>query len=328
MKAIVFEQYGPPDVLQLKEVPKPTPKDNEVLINVQAASTNPADWHVIRGKPFLVRLDAGLTKPKHPIPGHDIAGRVETVGSRVAQFRPGDDVFGMVNTGGFADYVCATEDQLAQKPANVTFEAAAAVPIVGFTAVQGLRDHGQLQRGQQVLINGASGGVGTFAVQYAKALGAEVTGVCSTRNLDLVRSIGADHVVDYTQQDFTRTGQQYDLLFDAVGNRSAADYQRALKPDGICVVTGFTTMSQMVIQVMLLGSWISRTGSRKIGSMGIAQPNQPDLLIIQELLASGQVVPVLDRTYPLSETADAIRYLETGRARGKVVLTLAAPDQA
>jgi len=318
MKAIIYTKYGPPDVLQLKEVEKPIPKDNEVLVKVHAASANPADWHLMRAEPFLARLANGLLKPKNTRLGADVAGRVEAVGSHGTQFQPGDDVFGEMSLnalGSFAEYVCASEDTFALKPVNLTFEQAAAVPLAAFTALQGLRDKGQIQPGQKVLINGASGGVGTFAVQIAKAFGAaEVTGVCSTRNLDLVRSIGADHVIDYSKEDFTKNGQRYDLIFDAVGNRSVTDLRRALTPNGICAVAGFTSLSRL-FQVMLLGG-------KQIGLMATANANQKDLLIIKDLLEAGKVVPVIDRTYPLAETAEAIRYLETGRARGKVVITV------
>jgi len=318
MKAIIYTKYGPPDVLQLKEVEKPIPKDNEVLVKVHAASANPADWHLMRAEPFLARLANGLLKPKNTRLGADVAGRVEAVGSNVTQLQVGDLVFGELSLnalGGFAEYVCASEDTFALKPVNLTFEQAAAVPLAAFTALQGLRDKGQIQPGQKVLINGASGGVGTFAVQIAKAFGAaEVTGVCSTRNLDLVRSIGADHVIDYSKEDFTKNGQRYDLIFDAVGNRSVTDLRRALTPNGICAVAGFTSLSRL-FQVMLLGG-------KQIGLMATANANQKDLLIIKDLLEAGKVVPVIDRTYPLAETAEAIRYLETGRARGKVVITV------
>lgn len=320
MKAIRYTQYGSPDVLQFMEVEKPTPADNQVLIKVHAASTNPLDWHFMRGAPFLARLDAGLFKPKDQRLGADIAGRVEAVGSKVTQFKPGDDVFGS-GTGAFADYVCASENLLALKPANISFEEAAAVPIAAFTALQGLRDKGHIQSGQKVLINGASGGVGTFAVQIAKSFGAEVTGVCSTRNLDMVRSIGADHVIDYTREDFTDNGQDYDLIYCAVGNRSVADYKRALKPQGVCVIAGFTTLRRLFEHV-ILGRLRSQAGGKQVGLMGTAQPNQKDLLVMKELLASGKVKSVIDKSYPLSETAEAIRYLEAGHARGKVVVTV------
>lgn len=324
MKAIVYTQYGAPDVLQFKEVAKPTPKENEVLVCVQAASANPADWHLMRGAPFLARLVNGLQKPKNVKLGADIAGRIEAIGSKVTQFQVDDAVFGCLplnELGGFAEYVCASEALLALKPANLSFEQAAAVPLAAFTALQGLRNKGKIQPGQKVLINGASGGVGTFAVQIAKAFGTEVTGVSSTRNLDLVRSLGADYVIDYTKTDFTQTGKQYDLIFDAVGNRSVADLKRALSPNGICAVAGFTTL-WLLFQVILLGTWVSKTGSKNIGLMETASPNQKDLLFIKELLETGKVVPVIDQRYPLAETNEAIRYLETGRARGKVIITI------
>jgi NADPH:quinone reductase-like Zn-dependent oxidoreductase len=321
MKAILFIKYGSPDVLQLTEVEKPTPKDNQVLVKVHAASANPLDWHRMRGAPFLARLGEGLLKPKNPKLGADIAGRVEAIGSNVTEFQPGDEVFG-VCTGGFAEYVCAAETKLALKPANLSFEAAAAVPVAAFTALQGLRDKGQIQARQKLLINGASGGVGTFAVQIAKAFGAEITGVCSTRHLDMVRSIGADHVVDYTQDDFTRNGQRYDLIFDAVGNRSVSDYRRALSPQGTCVIAGFTTLSRL-FEHIVLGPWMSRSGDKKVGLMGMATTPKQDLLVLKELLEAGKVVPIIDRCYPLPETAEAIRYLEQGHAGGKVVITVA-----
>lgn len=314
MKAIIFTQYGSPDVLQFKDVEKPAPGDNEVLIKVHAASANPLDWHTMRGTPFLARLAFGLQKPRSPKLGADVAGHVEAVGKNVTQFRTGDEVFGDIHAGSFAEYACASEELFALKPVNGSFEAAAAVPVAAFTALQGLRDKGQIQQGQRVLINGASGGVGTFAVQIAKSYGTEVTGVCSTRNLDMVRSIGADHVIDYTQEDFTRNGQQYDLIFDAVGNRSVSDLRRALSPNGICAVAGFTSLSRL-FQVIVLGG-------KKIGLMETAKADQKDLVFIKELLEAGKIVPVIDRTYPLSETAEAIRYLETGHARGKVVITV------
>jgi NADPH:quinone reductase-like Zn-dependent oxidoreductase len=324
MKAIIYTQYGSPDVLQFKEIEKPTPKDNEVLVKIHAASANPLDWRQMSAKPFLVRLDGGLQKPKHSILGADIAGVVEEVGKNVTQFKPGDAVFGDISDnglGGFAEYVCVPEKILALKPANSSFEQAAAVPVVGFTTVQGMRDKGHIQTGQKVLINGASGGIGTFAVQYAKSLGAEVTGVCSTRNLDMVRSIGADHVIDYTREDFTNNGQQYDLIYCTVGNRSISDYKHALKPQGVCVIAGFTTL-RLLFSYMIFGSLKSKAGGKRVGIMGSAQANKKDLLYIKELLETGKVVPVIDRCYPLSETAEAIRYLETGRARGKVIINI------
>ncbi len=324
MKAVVFTEYGSPDVLQFKEAEKPAPRDNEVLVKIHAVAANPLDWHKMRGEPFLVRLTDGLFRPKNPRLGADIAGQVAAVGRHVTRFQPGDEVFGDISEsglGGFAEYVGVDENTLALKPANISFEAAAAAPVVAFTALQGLRDKGQIQAGQKVLVNGASGGVGTCAVQLAKYFGAEVTGVCSSRNLELVRSIGADHVIDYTREDFTQTGARYDLLFDAVGNRPVAAYRRALTAGGICVVAGFTTLSHL-FQVILLGAWVSKTSDKNIGLMGTAQPNQKDLQVIKELLEAGHIAPVIDRCYPLNETPNAIRYLETGRARGKVVITV------
>jgi len=322
MKAIVIEKYGSPDVLQFKEVERPTPNDNQVLVRVQAASANPLDWHLMRGEPFIARLmGTGLLKPKSSRVGADVAGRVEAVGKDVTQFKPGDEVFGTCN-GSFAEYACAREDRLALKPANVSFEEAAAIPVAATTALQGLRNKGQIQPGQKVLVNGASGGVGTFAVQIAKSYGTEVTGVCSTRNLDLVRKIGADHVVDYTQEDFTKNEQQrYDLIFDAVGNRSVSDYKRALKPGGTCAVAGFSSMSRM-FEHSALGPLRSKTGNKKVGGMGMAKINQNDLVFLKQLVETQKVRPVIDRRYPLSETADAIRYLEAGHAQGKVVIAV------
>ena len=322
MKAMIYTKYGPPDVLQLKEVEKPAPNEDEVLIRVYAASANPADWHMLRGEPFLARLNAGLFKPKNTILGIDIAGQVEAVGKNVTEFQPGDEVFGDCGWGGgFAEYVCVTEKNLALKPTNITFEEAAAVPVAAVTALQGLRDKGQIQAGQKVLINGASGGVGTFTVQIAKSFGAEVTGVCSTRNLDMVHSIGADQVIDYTQEDFTQNGQRYDLIIDNVGNRSVLDFKRSLSPNGICVIIGFSSLV-LLFQHMFLGPLISMTGSKKIVLMGTANVNNKELGFLKELLEAGKVVPVIDRRYPLSEVAEAIRYLEEGHARGKVVITL------
>lgn len=324
MKAIVYEEYGPPDVLELKEVEKPTPKDDEVLVKVHAAAANAADRHLLRGDPFLFRLMFGLLKPKTKILGADIAGRVEAVGRNVKQFQPGDEVFGDISGyswGGFAEYALARENILELKPADISFEEAAAVPMAAVTALQGLRDKGQIRPGQKVLINGASGGVGTFAVQIAKSFGAEVTAVCSTRNLDMVRSIGADQVVDYTQKDFSQNGQRYALIFDAVANHSISDYKRALSPQGICVIAGFSTLFHL-FQVMFLAPIVSMTGSQKISHMGSAIPNKKDLGVLKELLEAGKVVPVIDRRYPLSEVPEALRYLEEGHARGKVVITI------
>jgi NADPH:quinone reductase-like Zn-dependent oxidoreductase len=320
MKAIVYTQYGPPDVLQLKEVEKPTPNDSQVLVKVHAASVNALDWRRFTMPPILIRLmEGGLLKPKDPKLGVDIAGTVEAVGSNVTEFKPGDEVFG-VAPGAFAEYACNGASKFVLKPANLSFEAAAAVPVAAFTALQGLRDKGQIQPGQKVLIYGASGGVGTFAVQIAKSFGAEVTGVCSTRNLDMVRSIGADHVIDYTQEDFTQSGQRYDLILAVNGYHPILDYRRALSTKGICVVAG-GSMAQ-IFQAMLLGPLVSRIGRKQIGFQGIATSPKKDLLVIKELLEAGKVVPVIDRCYPLSETAEAIRYLVEEHARGKVIITV------
>jgi NADPH:quinone reductase-like Zn-dependent oxidoreductase len=322
MKAIVCTEYGSPDVLNLEEVRDPTPEEDEVLVKVHAASVNAADWHILRADPFLVRLAMGLLKPKHEILGADIAGRVEAVGANATRFQPGDEVFGDLSGcgfGGFAEYVCASEDALALKPANMSFEEAAAAPLAAAASLQGLRGKGQVQPGQKVLVNGASGGVGTFAVQIAKSFGAEVTGVCSTDKLDMARSIGADHVIDYTQQDFTKNGQRYDLILAANGYHSISGYKRALSPNGIYVMLGGST-AQMY-QAMLLGPLVSMAGSKKMGNL-LAKPNQTDLVFLKDLLEAGKVKPVIDRSYPLSEVPEAIRYLEEGHARGKVVITV------
>jgi NADPH:quinone reductase-like Zn-dependent oxidoreductase len=327
MKAILFTQYGSPDVLQLAEVEKPTPNENQVLIKVIAAAANPLDWHGMRGEPIIARLGGGLRKPKDPRLGADIAGRVEAVGRNVTEFKTGDEVFGTVGAGGFAEYVCTREKNLALKPGNISFEAAAAAPVVGLTAIQGMRDTGQIQPNEKVLVNGAAGGIGTFAVQLAKSYGTEVTGVCSTRNQDLVRSIGADYLVDYTREDFTRTGQQYDLIFCTIGNRSVFDYRRALSPKGRCVIAGFTSMARLFGH-MILGPLASKRGDRKVGMMGVSNANKEDLLFIKELLETGKVVSIIDRRYPLNETAEAIRYLETLHARGKVIINVEPSTQS
>ncbi len=320
MKAIVYTKYGPPEALQLTEVEKPTPKEKQVLVKVHAASVNALDWRGFTMPSLLVRLmRGGLLKPKNPKVGVDVAGTVEAVGSSVTEFKPGDEVFG-VAPGAFAEYVCNGESKFALKPANVSFEAAAAVPVAAFTALQGLRDKRQIQPGQKVLIDGASGGVGTFAVQIAKSYGAEVTAVCSTRNLDMMRSIGADHVIDYTRENFTKSGLRYDFILAVNGYHPILHYRRALTPQGICVVAG-GSMSQ-IFQAMLLGPLISRLGNKKHVFMGIATTPKKDLLVLGELLAAGKVVPVIDKCYPLSETAEAIRYLIEEHAQGKVVITV------
>src|SRR6266498_3726427 len=322
MKAIVNTTYGSPDVLQFKDVEKPSPTDDEVLIKVHAASVNAADLHFLRADPFLIRFMSGLLKPKTTILGADIAGRVEAVGKNVTQFKPGDEVFGDISGcgwGGFAEYVCVSETALALKPTNLSFEEAAAVPMAAVTALQGFHYAGQVQPGQKVLINGASGGVGSFAVQLAKAFGAEVTAVCSTRNLAQARSIGADHVIDYTKEDFTQNGQRYDLILAANGYHPLSDYKGALSPKGIYVMTGGS--GAQMFQAMLQGPIISMTGRKTMANM-LVKPNKNDLVFMKELLEAGKVVPVIDRRYPLSEIPEALRYLEEGHARGKVVIAI------
>lgn len=321
MKAIVYHNYGSPDVLKLEEVPKPTPRDDEVLIRIRAASINPLDWHFMRGTPYLVRTMSGLRKPKVTRLGVDLAGQVEAVGKNVTQFKPGDEVFGACR-GAFAEHACALEGKLALKPVNISFEDAAAVPVAALTALQGLRDKGRIQPGQKVLINGASGGVGTFAVQIAKVFGADVTGVCSTRNMDMVRSIGAHHVMDYTQEDFTKSGQRYDLILDCFANHSLFACRRVLNPKGKYIVVGGPIGSMFG----LLAGWISalvlsRLVSQKFITF-IAKLSKEDLTVMRDLMQAGKVTPVVDRNYPLSDVPKAIRYLEEGHARGKVVITM------
>jgi len=319
MKAIVYTQYGPPDVLHLAEVPKPAPKDDELLIKILAASVNPLDWHLMRGKPLLARpMMGGPLKPKVTRPGVDFAGKVEAIGRNVTQFKPGDEVFGACR-GTLAEYVCAAENKLALKPANLAFEDAAAVPVAAISALQGLRDKGRIQPGHKVLVDGASGGVGTFALQIAKSFGAEVTAVCSTRKMDTARSLGADHVIDYTQEDFTRSGQRYDLILAANAFHSIFDYRRSLTPDGTYVMAGGGGVQ--ILQAMLLGPLLSRFGSMKF-CFFLANINQKDLLLLKALMEAWKVVPVIDRRYPLSQAAEAIRYLEEGHALGKVVITV------
>jgi NADPH:quinone reductase-like Zn-dependent oxidoreductase len=317
MKAILYRQYGPPDVLQFKEVAIPALADNAVLVKNYAASVNTLDSGVVRGSGRFT--GTGLLKPKQKALGSDFAGRVEAVGRLVKQYQVGDEVFGgdIWGAGGFAEYVSAVEERLTRKPANISFEQAAAVPVAAITALQGLRDKGRIQRGQKVLVDGASGGVGTFAVQIAKALGAEVTAVCSTRNMDIARSIGADHVIDYTREDFTQRQQRYDLILAANASHSLFDYRRALSPNGIYVWSG----GKVSLQVIFLGPLLSLIGRKKIRFF-LAKFNQKDLAFLAELLEAGKVVPVIDRCYPLSDAAAAIRYREEGHARGKVVLTV------
>jgi NADPH:quinone reductase-like Zn-dependent oxidoreductase len=318
LKAIVYEKYGSPDVLKLKEVEKPSPKDNEVLVKICASSINDGDDSLVKGSPFIARLSSGLLKPKYTIPGGDVAGIVEAVGRNVTQFKPGDEVFGDLGESGFgayAEYVSAPENVLALKPINMTFEEAAAVPQYAVVALQCLRDNGQIQQRKKALINGASGGVGTFAVQIAKSYGAEVTGVCSTKNTDLVRSLGADHVIDYTKEDFTQKEQRYDLILDNVVNRPISDYTRALTPNGRYVSVKFNASA------MILGPLISMTGSKKV-SQFMHKPNVKDLVFIKELLEAGKVVPVIDRRYLLSEVAEAFREYGERHPSGKVVITV------
>jgi NADPH:quinone reductase-like Zn-dependent oxidoreductase len=328
MKAAVYTEYGPPDVIRVQQVEPPVPADNEVLIEVHTASVNPYDWHFVRGRPYFLRLFAGLRKPKSTRFGVDAAGVVETVGREVKQFKPGDAVFGGCR-GAFAEYACAAAASLVKKPESMTFEQAATIPIAGLTALQGLRDKGGLQTGQRVLVNGAAGGVGTFAVQIAKSFGAGVTGVCSTRNVEMVRSLGADNVVDYTSEDFTRceSRPRFDLIFDLVANHSLRAFTRVLAPKGIYVGAGGAGpevgWGGSIIARMLSGLALSPFVSQKLSSV-LAKMKAEDLSAICDLIAAGKVTPVIDRHYPLDELPDAIRYLETGHARGKVVIDVLA----
>jgi NADPH:quinone reductase-like Zn-dependent oxidoreductase len=331
MKAIVQDRYGSPEVLELREVDQPVAADNEVLIRVHAAAVNAYDWHVMRGDPYLARLMApavfGFGGPKKKIRGRDVAGRVEAVGRDVTRFRPGDEVYGDLGdtNGAFAEYVCVPSEGVEPKPANLTFEQAAAVPLAGNTALMGLRDVGRVQPGQRVLINGASGGVGTFAVQLAKSFGADVTGVCSTGNADLVTSLGADRVIDYTRDDFTRDGQRYDVVFDLVGNRSLAGCRRALTAEGTLVLSGGGASNggsvvgpmRLFLQAQLLSRFV-----RHRLLLLTATPSTDNLATLSELIESGKLAPVIDRTYPLSEVPEAIRYLEVEHARAKVIITV------
>jgi NADPH:quinone reductase-like Zn-dependent oxidoreductase len=321
MKAIVYHRYGSPDVLELAEVEKPAPADDQVLIKVCAASVNPFDWHFMRAEPYIGRIMIGLRKPKDTRLGVDVAGQVEVVGRNVTQFKPGDEVFGGCR-GAFAEYACTSESAVVAKPRNVTFEQAASVYIAALTALQALRDKGHVQPGQKVLINGAAGGVGTFAVQIAKSFGADVTGVCSTRNADMVRSIGADRVIDYTREEFTKSPERYDVILDCVGNHSLSAFRRVLKPKGIYIMVGgpvgrWIKPFPRVIQVLILSMFVSQ---RLV--MAMAKRSQEDLTILGDLMASGKMTPVIDRRYTLSEVPQAIGYLEEGHARGKVVITM------
>jgi NADPH:quinone reductase-like Zn-dependent oxidoreductase len=321
MKAIFYEKYGPPDVLQLKEIEKPVPKENEVLIKIRAASITFGDLAAVKGEPFMVRFTLGLREPKCKTPGKDVAGDVEAVGANVKEFKVGDAVFGDLSEcgwGAFAEYVSVPENAIVHKPANSSFEEAAAIPESAVVALQGLRNLGQIQSGQKVLIYGASGGIGTFAVQIAKSFGTHVTGVCSTKNLDLVCSLGADLVIDYTTEDFTQNEKQYDLILATAGYRSLFDYRRALAPGGRYVATG-GEMAQ-IFQPMLLGPWLSTDG-RKMTNLAM-KPNKNDLAFVKDLIEAGKVKPVIDKTFPLKKLPDALRYYGQGRSRGKVVVTV------
>ena len=324
MKAIVRSKYGSPDVLELREIEKPAVEDDHVLVRVQAASVNAGDWHSMRGKPYIIRLMlGGLFKPrtKNAVLGGDLAGRVEAVGGNVTEFQPGDEVFGMsIRT--FAEYVSVRRVGIVRKPVNLTFEQAAAVPVAAITALQGLRDKGHIRPGQKVLINGASGGVGTFAVQIARSFGADVTAVCSPRNVDMVRSLGADRVIDYTREDFTRDGQRYDLIFDVAGNHSFSECRRVLSPNGTLVMVGQSGRKKISILPLLTAPLISRLRRKQKLVSFIAKRNKEDLTLLKELMEAGKVTPVIDRSYSLREVPEALRYLGEGHARGKLVITM------
>ena len=319
MKAAFFTKYGPPkDVLTVKEIEKPTPKDDELLIKIVAAAICWADRALITGNPFIARLSSGLLKPEHPIPGIEIAGQVEKVGRNITQFHPGDEIFADLSEcgfGAFAEYVSVPENVLALKPVNITCQEAAAAPQYSLVALQGLRDKGKIRNGHKVLINGASGGVGTFAVQIAKAFGAEVTGVCSARNLELLRSIGADHVIDYTKEDFTKKEQRYDLILDIAANRSVSEYMQVLNSNGSYVAVAFNSSA------LFLGPWISMTRSKNVIQLS-HKPNVKDLLFMKELIEAGKVAPIIDRTYPLTGIAEALQYYGEGHPSGKVVINM------
>ncbi|TKC17090.1 NAD(P)-dependent alcohol dehydrogenase [Robertmurraya kyonggiensis] len=322
MKAIISPKYGSPDVLELKEVEKPVPTEEEVLVKIRAASINFGNLVLLKGEPHLARLAFGLRRPKYPIPGGDVAGIVEAVGENVRHFKPGDEVFGDLSAcgwGSFAEYATAPEQALALKPTNISFEEAAAAPMAGVTALQGLRDKGMIQSGQKVLINGASGGVGTFAVQIAKSLGANVTGVCSTRNIEILQSLEADHVIDYTKDDFTQNAKKYDLILGVNGSHPISAYKRVLKPSGIFVHVGGA--ETQMYQTLMLGPFISMTSKKKMSSL-LQKSNQEDLHFLKKLLETGKVKSVIDRQYKLNEVADAFRYFEEGHAQGKVVISI------
>ncbi|HKE63707.1 MAG TPA: NAD(P)-dependent alcohol dehydrogenase [Micromonosporaceae bacterium] len=320
MKAVVQPAYGPPDVLELRDVPTPVPGDDEVLIRVRAAGVNPQDWHLITGVPYIARLGGGLFTPKQQHPGTDVAGDVAAVGANVTTFQPGDAVFGM-RRGAFAEYLCARADRVVAKPANVTYEQAAAVPVAALTALQALRDKGGIQAGQRVLINGASGGVGTFAVQIAKSFDAEVTGVCSTRNVAAARSLGADHVIDYTREDFVGVGAPYDLILDIVGTRSIRDRRRALTPHGTLVIVGGPMGNRFIgpLGGLVTVTVASRLGSQRLVGM-LAKNNVDDLRLLASLMATGKVTPLIERTYPLSEASEAVAYVGAKHAQAKIVI--------
>ncbi len=318
MKAIVFERYGPPEAMSIREIEKPAVRDNEILVKVHAAAVNPQDWHCLRGKPFLARLMVGgLLKPGHQVLGSDVAGGVEAVGDSVTAFKPGDEVFGLSSKhGSFAEYISLSKSSLvATKPDGLSYEESAAVPMASVMAVMGLRDKGKVKPGDRVLINGASGGIGTFAVQIAKAFGAEVTGVCSTRNLELVSSLGAERVIDYTQEDFTQGAEHYDVIFDVVAKRTFAECQRVLTSNGIYVTT---TIS---VGLLLQSLWVALTSGKRLKPM-LQRPTTADLAVVKELIEAGAVRSVIDRRYSLAEVPEAIRYVERGHARGKVVVTV------
>ncbi|MBE7531122.1 MAG: NAD(P)-dependent alcohol dehydrogenase [Chloroflexi bacterium] len=320
MKAVIYHNYGSPDVLKLADVEKPTPTDDQLLIKIHAVSINGADWEGLIGKPLYARI-GGLRKPGRPILGSDIAGRVESVGKNITEFKPGDELFGEIPGyhGGFAEYVCTHGKTMALKPASLTFEEAAAIPQAGVIALRAIREKGQVQPGQKVLINGAGGSAGSFAIQLAKLYGAEVTGVDNVGKLDFMRSLGADHVIDYTREDFTRNGKQYDLILDVIAHRSVFAYKRALSPNGSCFFVGGSVA--VLFQILLIGPWIRKSADRNITFLAVPQ-NRKDLVAITELCETGKVVPVIDRRYSLSEVPEALRYVGEGRAKGKVVITL------
>jgi NADPH:quinone reductase-like Zn-dependent oxidoreductase len=320
VKAVIYTKYGPPDILQLQEVAKPTPTDDEMLVKIHAVSVNRSDWEGLIGKPLYARI-GGLRKPRRQILGSDVAGRVEIVGKNYTRFQPGDEVFGEMGDyrGGFAEYVCTQGKAWALKPAGMTFEQAAAIPQAGVIALQGIRGKGQVQPGRKVLINGAGGGAGSFAIQLARLDGAEVTGVDSSGKFDFMHSLGADHVIDYTREDFTKSGKQYDLILDVIAQRSVFAYKRALNPNGRYLAVGGHVATGL--QILLLGALIRRITSKRIGLLAV-QRNREDLVAITELCEAGKIVPVIDRQYPLSEVPEALRYLGEGRAKGKIVISM------